>query len=473
MNKRNTRIVILGGGFAGVYTALHLEKQLLHDEEVEVVLISDENFMLFTPMLPEVPSSSIEAKHIVTPLRAFFRKVKVQNREVHSIDLERRVLVAAHCPACERSELSFDHLVLALGSRTNSHGVPGVAEHALPLKSLNDAMMLRNHVIDVFEHADLHQDPRVRESLLTFVVAGAGFAGVEAVAELKDFSVEAHSFYPNIRPEEVRVLLVHSGPRILPEIGENLAAYALKKLRHKGIEVCLNTRVACATGECVQLTNGQKISTKTLVWTAGVSVHPLLATLPCAKTKQGNITVDEYLEVPGRPGVWALGDCAAVRDLRTGRPCPPTAQHAIRQGSVAAHNIVTSLKGGAKKRFSYKALGILASLGRRSAVAEIWRFRFSGFFAWWLWRTIYLFKLPGIERKVRVAMDWTLDLFFHRDIVLLKIFMNRAPNQIALPGLRRPPQAAGNPNRCLQLCSQAPMVAPVPPSRKEELSGGL
>jgi NADH:quinone reductase (non-electrogenic) len=472
MNKRKTRIVILGGGFAGVYTALHLEKKLAHNEDVEIVLISDENFMLFTPMLPEVPSSAIEAKHIVSPLRAFFDKVEVQNREVHSIDLERRVLIAAHCPTCERSELRFDHLVLALGSTTNSHGIPGVADHALPMKSLNDAMTLRNHIIDVFEHADLQQEPRARESLLTFVVAGAGFAGVETVAELKDFSLEARGLYRNVRPEEVRVLLVHPGPRILPEIGESLAAYALTKLQNKGIEVRLDSRVAGATDEYVQLTTGEEIPARTLIWTAGVSAHPLVATLPCPKTKQGNISVNEYLEVPGCRGVWALGDCASVPDLQTSRSSPPTAQHAIRQGAVVAHNIAASLQGDTKKQFSYRPLGVLACLGRRSAVAEIWRFRFSGFFAWWLWRTIYLFKLPGLERKVRVALDWTLDLFFRRDIVLLKGFMNRAPDQIALPDPRRPPSAAKGLDGSLQprseSDSQASLATVAPPSRKPE-----
>jgi NADH:ubiquinone reductase (H+-translocating) len=448
MKNGKTRIVILGGGFAGVYTALYLEKQLLDDEGVETVLISDENFVLFTPMLPEVPSSSIEAKHIVSPLRAFFRKVKVQNREVHSIDLETRTLVASHCAACEQEELRFDHLVLALGSRTNSRGVPGVAEHALPMKSLNDAIALRNRIIDVFEHADLQQDALVRKRLLTFVVAGAGFAGVETVAELKDFSREARRFYPNIRPEEVRILLVHPGSRILPEISETLAGYALQKLQDKGVEIRLNTRISGATDECVEVGSGQKIPARTLVWTAGVSAHPLVATLPCPKTKQGSISVNAYLEVPGCPGVWALGDCASVPDLRTGRPCPPTAQHAIRQASIAGHNIAATLRGGTKERFSFKPLGVLACLGRRSAVAEIGRFRFSGFFAWWLWRTIYLFKLPGLERKVRVAMDWTLDLFFHRDIVLLKVFMNRAPEPAAQSGPPRAVQAGEHQNSC-------------------------
>ena len=430
MEHKKTAIVILGGGFAGVYAALRLEKKFSSDEEVEITLISDENFMLFTPMLPEVPSSSIEAKHIISPLRAFFRKVKFQNQEVHSIDLVRRVVVASHCSACELNELRFDHLVLALGSKTNFQGIPGVAEHALPMKTLSDAMMLRNHNIDVFEHADLQEDPKTREAMLTFVVAGGGFAGVETVAELKDFAIAAQSFYRNIRPQEVRVLLVHSGPRILPEIGESLADYALNKLRAKGVEVRLNTRVTSATPGWVELGNKERICTKTLIWTAGVKPSGLLATLPFPKTKNGTILVNKHLEVPEFSGLWALGDCAAVPNPETGRPYPPTAQHAIRQGTVIADNIVACLRGGKKKQFSYKPLGMLVCLGRRSAVAEIWRFKFSGFFAWWLWRTIYLFKLPGLERKARVAMDWTLDLFFRRDIVLLKVFMNKVDREM-------------------------------------------
>jgi NADH:ubiquinone reductase (H+-translocating) len=219
-------------------------------------------------------------------------------------------------------------------------------------------------------------------------------------------------------------LLVHSGARILPEIGESLADYALKRLTQKGVEVRLGTRVTSATAESVELGTKEIIVTKTLIWTAGVKPSALLATLPCPITRQGTVTVNEYLEVPEVPGIWALGDCAAVPDSRTGRPYPPTAQNAIRQGTLVADKIAACLRNEPKKRFSYRLVGVLACLGRRSAVAEIWRFRFLGFIAWWLWRTIYLFKLPGLERKMRVAMDWTLDLFFRRDIVLLRGFTN-------------------------------------------------
>ena len=419
-------IVILGGGFAGVYAALYLEKEFAHDEDVAVTLISEENFLLFTPMLPEVPSSSIEAKHIVSPLRAFLRKLKFQNSTVRSIDIENRVVVVSHCPMCLRFELKFDHLVLALGSTTNFRGVAGVADNALPMKTLSDAMMLRNHIIDLFEHADMQSDPELRRALLTFVVAGGGFAGAETVAELNDFAYTARRYYPNVRPAEVRVVLVHHGSHIMPELSQDLGDYALAKLRKRGVEVFLNTGVLSATAESVELTNQERIRTHTLVWTAGIAPSPLLATLPCARNKRGQIVVNEYLEVPDRPGLWALGDCAEIPNPQTGMPYPPTAQHATREGRILAQNIAATLRGGTKRPFIYRPLGMLASLGRRSAVAEICGFKFSGFLAWWLWRTIYLFKLPGLERKVRVAMDWTLDLFFRRDIVLLKVFMKKA-----------------------------------------------
>lgn len=430
LRTKAKRILILGGGFAGVSAALHLEKIFARDDNLEITLISDENFLLFTPMLPEVPSGSIEAKHIVSPIRASLRRATFQNSVVYSIDLKKRIVLSSHCPMCQVRELEFEHLVLALGSTTNFYGLPGVSENALPMKTLSDAMALRNHVIDVLEHADLQSDPEIRRAMLTFVVAGGGFAGAETVAELRDFAYTARRYYKNIRPKEVRLLLVHSGPRIMPEISESLANYALKKLRKRGVDVLLNTRISSASAGWVELSTKERIPTKTLIWTAGVSPSPLLADLPCERNKRGQIIANECLEVPGHPGVWAVGDSAEILNPHTGQPYPPTAQHAVRQGKVVAWNIAASIRGGTKKKFSYEPLGVLASLGRRSAVAEICGLRFSGFFAWWLWRTIYLLKLPGLERRMRVAMDWTLDLFFPRDIVLLKIFMKRAPSEM-------------------------------------------
>ena len=424
------RIVILGGGFGGVSVAMHLEKIFAHDEEVEIILISEQNYLLFTPMLPEVPSSSIEAKHIISPIRACIRKVRFQNSEVHSIDLEKQTVTVSHCSGCGRSSLGFDHLVLAIGSATNFYGLPGVAENALPMKTLSDAMTLRNHIIDVLEHADMQIDSEIRKAMLTFVVAGGGFAGAETAAELRDFIDTVRRYYPNFRGEEVRVVLIHSGSRIIPEISEDLADYALRHLKKRKVEILLNTKVSSATAGLVELANKERIPTKTLIWTAGVAPSSLLATLPCARNKRGQIIVNEYLEVPDRPRVWALGDCAEIPNPQTGQPYPPTAQHAVREGKVAAENIAASIRGITRNKFNYRPVGVLVSLGRRSAVAEILGFRFSGFFAWWLWRTIYLFKLPGLERKLRVAMDWTLDLFFPRDIVLLKVFMKKTPGEI-------------------------------------------
>ncbi|MFQ5914270.1 MAG: NAD(P)/FAD-dependent oxidoreductase [Nitrospinota bacterium] len=426
------RILILGGGFGGIYAALRLEKAFAREEDVEVTLINRDNYLLFSPMLPEVTSSSIEAKHIITPIREFFRKARFMDSKVAAIDFEKRLVHASHCPQCMDFSLEFDHLVLALGSVTSFHGLPGVAEHALPLKTLADAMALRNHVIDLLEHADIIMDPEMREQLLTVVVAGAGFAGVEAAAELHDFLRRAKRFYPNIRMEEVRLVLVTAASRILPLMAEDLAAYAHGALLRRGVEVRLETAVSRASSVGVDLQDGSHIPTRALVWTAGIAPNPLLASLPCRK-ERGRIVVNHFLEVPEYPGVWAVGDCAYICDPKTGRPYPPTAQHAVREGRRVAENVVGAIRGRPKRPFAFSSPGQLVPLGRRSAIAEILGFKFRGFFAWWLWRTIYLSKLPGLGRKIRVALDWTLDLFLPRDIVLLKTLL-RAPREERVAG---------------------------------------
>ncbi len=425
-DKATKRIVIVGGGFAGMYTALHLEKIFTKDKDVEITLLNRDNFFLFTPMLSEVPSSSIEAKHVIAPIRAFFSKVSFQEVEVHSIDLNNHIVTASHCPGCKIYNMEYDYLVLALGSVTSFYGLPGVAKNSFPMKTLSDAMAIRNHVIDMFEHADLEKDAQMRRQLLTFVVAGGGFAGVETAAELNDFAQTSRKYFRNIRPDEVKIILVESSSRIMPEISEDLAAFALKRLRKRGIEFCLQTKIVSAAPDKVELDNSvDHIPTNTLIWVAGTAPHPIIGTLPCEKDKRGRIIVNEYLEVPDWPGVCALGDCARIPDPKTGNPYPPTAQHAVREGKQAAQNISAIIqgKGEDKKPFQYTPLGTLAPLGHITAVAEIKGFKFSGFFAWWLWRTIYLSKLPGLDRKIRVALDWTLNLFFPRDIVQLKVFM--------------------------------------------------
>ncbi len=419
MNAR-TRIVIVGGGFAGTATALNLEKTYRHDPSVEITLIDAENFFTFTPLLPEVPSGSIQPKHIVFPLRALLKRTKVRQAEVKSIDLNKRLVIAAHCGACGDEAFPFDQIVLASGSVSNFFGLPGVGENALTIKGLADATALHAQVIDRLEHADLQSDPEVRRRLLTFAVAGGGFAGVETLAELNDFVRGASKHYPNVAVEDVRMVLIHSGTRILPEVSESLSGYALKLLQSRGIEVLLETRVLGATGHSIRLSNGEELHAETLVWAAGTAPSPILQRLDLPRTKAGKIEVDATMAVSGHPGVWAVGDSAAIPDLVTGGLCPPTAQYAIRQGKRLAQNIAAVLAGRKAEPFKFKSLGVLASLGRQSAVAEILGFQFSGFVAWWLFRTIYLMKLPGFERKLRVAIDWTLDLFFQRDIVYLR-----------------------------------------------------
>ncbi|MGD9857816.1 MAG: NAD(P)/FAD-dependent oxidoreductase [Planctomycetaceae bacterium] len=415
-----TRIVIIGGGFAGTAIALNLEKKFRRDPSVEITLIDSENFFTFTPLLPEVPSGSIQPKHIVFPLRALLKRTKVKQAEVKSIDLERRVVVAAHCNACGNEPAPFDQLVLALGSVPNFFGLEGVAEHALTIKSLADATSLHAHVIDKLEHADLQSDAAARRRLLTFVVAGGGFAGVETLAELNDFVRGAQRYYPNCAPEDVRMVLVHSGNRILPEVSESLSAYALQKLRSRGVEVLLETRVLGCTPDAVQLSGGTELPIGTFVWGAGTAPSPMLDRLDLPRTRNGRIEVDATMAVKDRPGVWAVGDSATIPDVVTHGTCPPTAQYALRQGKRLAENIAAFLRGEEPQPFRFQALGLLAGLGRRCAVAEICGWKFSGFIAWWLWRTIYLMKLPGFERKLRVAIDWTLDLVFPRDIVYLR-----------------------------------------------------
>jgi NADH dehydrogenase len=412
--------VILGGGFAGATTARQLERLLGRRSDVEITLFDNEKFFTFTPLLPEVPSGSIQAKHIVFPLRALLRRSVVRQAQVLDVDFETNTVTTRHCPACPAFSVKFDHLVLALGSVANFFNMSGVERHALTMKSLADATALHAHVIDKLEHAELESDPQARGEMLTFVVAGGGFAGVETLAELNDFVRGAGRYYPRLQPSELRMVLVHSGDRILPEVSPALSEYALKKLLSRGIEARLRTRVKEYDGRHAVLDDGNEFATRTLVWTAGTSPSPLLHGISVPKLKSGKVEVDATMAVKDRPLVWALGDIAAVPDATAGSTCPPTAQHALRQGKQLARNILASLRGEPPRPFVYKPLGLLAGLGRRAAVAEILGMKFSGFFAWWLWRTIYLMKLPGLERKIRVALDWTLDLVFPRDIVYLR-----------------------------------------------------
>ncbi|HVN83946.1 MAG TPA: NAD(P)/FAD-dependent oxidoreductase [Candidatus Binatia bacterium] len=412
----HTRIVILGAGFGGLYTAMHLDRTLARDPNVEITLINRENFFLFTPMLHEVAASDLDLTHIVSPIRKLLRHVNFFNGRVESIDLDARRVHVTHGDGHHHHVLAYDHLVIALGAITNFFNLPGLEERALTMKSLGDAIYLRNRLIENLEQADFECDPAERASLLNFVVAGGGFAGVETLAGLNDFVREALRFYPHLDEAMLRVVLVHPGEVVLPELGERLGAYAQKKLAARGVEIRTKTRVTGVTDGGVTLSDGTTIQTNTLVWTAGTSPNPLLAALPCQK-QNGRLVVDEYMEVPDCPGVWALGDAAVIPDPKTGKPYPPTAQHALREGRVLAHNLTAAVRGGKKKAFAFSTLGQLAAIGRRTGVANMFGVNFSGFIAWFLWRTIYLGKLPRFEKRVRVALDWTLDLLFSKDLV--------------------------------------------------------
>jgi len=420
------RIVILGGGFAGMTAAECLERELQKDPSVSITLVSETNALLFTPMLAEVAGSSLEPSHISTPLRTTLHRTEFIRGRVTAVDLEnRRVTLDSGMDGAQscQSELSYDHLVFALGAVSNYLGLTNVQKQAFDFKSLIDAIRIRNHVIEMFERADRERDPQVRRPLLTFVVAGGGFAGVELAGAMNDFARGILADYPNLRSEDVRVVLVHSRDRILPELSEALGRYAQRRMEMRGVEFRLNTRLTDAREGAVVLSDGE-IPAETLLWTAGTAPNPLIKTLPLETDKRGALIVAHDLSVAGHAGVWALGDCAAVVDAKSGKPCPPTAQFALREAATLAKNIRAALVGRTTKGFHFDSLGALCVVGHQTACAELTvpfardkALRFSGLLAWFMWRSIYLGKLPGLERKIRVLVDWTVELFFPKDIV--------------------------------------------------------
>ena len=418
--SRRHEVLILGGGFGGVYTALEFEKRLRGRRDVGVTLISAENFFLFQPMLPELVSGSIETLHILTPLRSLLPRTQVFTGEVLTIDVPARQVLVSTGLEDRVYPVAFDSLVLALGSVTDLSRFPGLTEHAILAKTVGDGFGLRNHALDMLEKAHAEGDPEERARMLTFVVAGGGFSGVEVVAELADLLHDAVRLYPGIDRRELRLVVVQSGPRILPEVNERLAAFARGKLEQKGIEVRTDSGIAALTPTHAILRDGSQVPTNTLVATIGNRPHPLVETLPCGRNERGAVIVDEYLQTT-EPGIYALGDVAAVPDLKRGGTCPPTAQYAIREAPYLAHNLLANVDGRRRLPFSFGALGQLASLGRGSAVAELFGLQVSGWLAWWLWRAVYLSKLPNFERKVRVLADWLFSSILPRDTARLKL----------------------------------------------------
>jgi NADH dehydrogenase len=413
------RVIVLGGGFAGIYTCAALEK--LEREDYEIVLINKENHFVFQPLLPEVISGQIGLVDVVSPIRRLLPKTELHVREVESIDLENKTITTSTGFHPHPHVLRYDHLVFALGTVTDFRGLRGLPEHAFPFKSLSDALSLRNHVIRALEEAAIEQhDHALRKRLLTFVIAGGGFSGVEVCAELNDFVREVGAQYRGIDTKEIRVILVHALDRILPEMNEKLAMFAQTILKKRGVEILLNARLQAATGEAAILADGTILETKTLVSTVPASPHPLIEALPVPKTKNGRIEAEATLAVKGSDHLWALGDCAMV-PAPDGGFAPPTAQHATRQATTLAENIVARLRGGPLRAFAFKGLGKMGSLGHQSAVAEVFGIPISGFFAWFLWRTIYLMKVPGWGRRIKIAASWTLDVFLPAELVQLKL----------------------------------------------------
>jgi NADH dehydrogenase len=408
---KTTKIVIAGGGFAGLYAAMHFDKRLARRADVEVTLISRENFILFTPMLHEVAAGDLYPGDIVNPLRRILRHVKFIDADVRAVDLNARRIHCIASVADRDLEFEFDHLLLTLGSETNFFNMDGVRDWSVTMKSLSDAALLRNRMVALLEQASLQSDEAACRQLLTFVTAGGGFSGTETTGAVNDFMRETVRYYPQLREELIRVVVVHPGNFILPELGEELGRYAERKLVDRKVEVIKGARVASYDGVAVTLSDGTSIPTATLIWTAGVKPSQVIASLPCEK-ERGRLLVSEYLAVTGVPGLWAAGDCAAVPILNTENFHPPTAQHGLREGVTVAKNIEAMILDRSLKPFRFKMLGQLASIGHRTGVAMVFGIKFSGFIAWWFWRSVYLMKLPRLAKKLRVMASWTLDLFF-------------------------------------------------------------
>jgi NADH dehydrogenase len=427
MPASKTHIVILGGGFAGVYAAKHLWRFLSKTERhnVQISLVSPENYLVFQPMLPEVVSGTLETLHVISPIRRIIPHATIYVRPVEEIDVARQRVRLAPGYSLRHLDLKYDQLILALGTRLAAGLVPGLEEHAIPFKYLGDALRLRNHVVHALEEAAIADDPQERRRLLTFVVAGGGFSGVECIAELHDFLINAIRAYPQLNTSELRSVLLQSGEHILPEMKPSLATFAHRLLERRGIEIRVNTRLSAVTQQAavvVHRPTGETttIPSRTVIATVPIEPHPLLAGLPLPKIS-GRIAVNPFLHCETMPNIWAIGDCAAI-PLSDGRMAPPTAQHAVREARHCAKNIIARMRGATLLPFVFESHGSLASLGRRSAVADVFGFRLSGILAWILWRAVYLSKFPGFDRKARILADWMMDMVLPRDITQVRIF---------------------------------------------------
>jgi NADH dehydrogenase len=426
-----TRIVILGGGFGGVYTARWLEKYC--DDNAEIILVSRNNFFLMTPLLFEVCSGTLDLRHCAIPIRSFLRRTRIIEAKVQGIDLERRV-VQLHVPG-ESAELAYDQLVLALGARTNRVMIPG-SQYAFTFKTLADGLLLRNHVIERLERADVEKDPERKTRLLTFVIVGGGLVGVELFGELTDFVDRIAPLYKEVNRDQIRFILLHGSDRIMPEMNPILADYGARVLsRRRGADIRTNTRVRAiepgkvriglshpptSPGEKSEGAEGETIEAETIVLAAGVVPSPVVAALPVDKDPRGHIKVDQTMRCPSRPEVWALGDCASI-PAPDGKPYPNLAQHALREAKVLARNIVGVLKGQPPQPFIHDNLGMMGSLGHCKGFGQLIKVRVRGVLAWFVRRSYYLLQMPGWSRRLRIMVDWTFALIFRPDVVKISL----------------------------------------------------
>ncbi len=415
------RVLVLGGGFAGMFAAKELRRHAGSLAEIE--LINDVNYFVFQPLLPEVAAGGISIRDAVSPLRRLLPGVRVRQAQIYSVDLERKVVVIFQGLQRRYTEVPYDHLVLALGQVIDLGRFPGLADHALAMKTLSDALALRNHVIDKLEHADITSLPEVKKELLTFTVIGGGFSGVETLGEMKELIDRSLSFYPNIDPSEVRMLLIEFADRLLGELPESLGTYAREFFEKRGIEVLLRTGVREATGTAIVTSAGEVIGTRTVVATIGNAPSPMVAKLGLPN-ERGRVRTERSMRVEGQEAIWALGDAALIplvdQPSERDHYAPPTAQFAVREARQLALNIAASLKGEALTAFAYKSKGSLASLGGGRGVAEVFGVRLSGFPAWLLWRCYYLSFVPGFATKVRILTQWLLDAIVGRSTVQTK-----------------------------------------------------
>jgi len=431
--KNKKKIVILGSGFAAVECARQLESEFGKDPGIELVMIGEDNFLLFTPMLPQVASGMIETRHIVFPIRTICKKTKFYEGRIKNIDPYGKLVTLWGTGDKRSISIHYDFLVVALGSETNFFGMADVEKNAYTMKTLNDAVMLRNRVIDMLEQAENETNPILRKSFLNFVVVGGGFAGIETAGELMDLLLDARKYYPTIHKEDLKVIVLEAMGEILPGFNKKLADFAKKKLIERGIDIQLKKAVTSFDGnevtiktldetpkDSIDQSEVKSIITKTLIWTAGVTpVNTIKRSM--FKTEKGKLIINNFLEVPKFPGVFAIGDCALFVDPITNRPLPPTAQIAESQAKMAAKNLISLIKNSEQEKFVYHSKGQMAIIGKRSGIATFLGVNISGFLAWLIWRNVYLSKIPTFDKKTRVFLDWVIDLFFDRDVSRLKL----------------------------------------------------